>query len=176
VENCEWIYQRRSIRKFTSEPIEDKQLEELLRAGMAAPTAMNLQPWLFVVVKDEIRLAKIRSTLAFGKMNALCAISVCGNLQKSRNLVERFWVQDCSAATENILLAATSLGLGAVWCGVHPIHFYVPKIASILELPEGIIPLNVIFVGNPAETKPARTQYDARKVFLDRYGQPWEQL
>ncbi len=169
----DWIFQRRSIRKYLSTMPSDDQLEHLLQAGMAAPSAMNMKPWRFILVKDPAILQKIRTTLFFGKMDAPCAISVCGDLRKSTSRVERFWIQDCSAATQNILLAAASLGLGTVWCGVYPIHSYVKKITSILALPENVLPLNVIYVGFPAESKPSRTQYDNKNISLDRFDKPW---
>jgi len=165
-----FIYRRRSIRKFTEQPIEPEKITELLKAAMAAPTAMNTQPWQFVVVTEEELLKKIRNTLVFGKMKAPLAIVVCGNLGVfNKRVTNRFWVQDCSAATQKILLAAGALGLGGVWCGVHPIHTFERRISQILSLPEEVTPLNVLYIGYPAEEKPARTQYDPAKVSWNGY-------
>lgn len=164
------ILQRRSIRKYLDQPVEEEKIEQLLKAAMAAPSAMNRQPWEFVVIRDQEILEKIHKTLTFGKMQAPLAIVVCGNLSGiSKKLTNGFWVQDCSAATQNILLAATGLGLGSVWCGVHPIYTYEKSISTFLGLPEGIKPLNVIFIGYPAEEKEARTQYNPDCVHYDRY-------
>mgnify|MGYP005812518437 CR=1 FL=1 len=173
MEVLDLIFKRRSIRKFTSEPVSPEQLDQLLQAAMAAPSAMNLKPWHFVVITDPELLRQINHTLVFGKMKAPCAISVCGDLRKGQRL-ERFWIQDCSAATENLLLAAAGLGLGAVWCGVTPNAVYQKRIAEILGLPKGIIPLNVIFVGHPAEEKPPRTQYERSKISYNQFGNPWQ--
>lgn len=169
-EKLAFIYRRRSIRKFTDQPIEPEKITELLKAAMAAPTAMNTQPWQFVVVTEEELLKKIRNTLVFGKMNAPLAIVVCGNMGVfNKRLTGKFWVQDCSAATQNILLAASALGLGSVWCGVHPIHTFEHRISQVLSLPAEVTPLNVIYIGYPAEEKPARTQYDPAKVSWNGY-------
>jgi len=94
---------------------------------------------------------------------------VCGNTSRLKNPISSFWVQDCSAATENILLAAVTLGLGAVWLGVHPIHNFKKRVAKVLGLPGHIEPLNVIYVGYPAEEKPARTQYDPKRVHWNKF-------
>lgn len=164
------FYQRRSIRKFTDQPVEKEKLEEILRAAMAAPSAMNMQSWEIVVIDDEQVLNQIRKALVYGKMNAPLAMSVCGNLSVfKKQLTKRFWVQDCSAVTQNILLAATALGLGSVWCGVHPITTFERRISQILGLPENIIPLNVIYLGYPAEQKEPRTQFKQEKVHHNTY-------
>jgi len=164
------IFARRSIRKYQEQPVEPEKLELLLQAAMAAPSAMNFKPWEFVVITDDGTLSKIRSALRFGKYNAPAAIVVCGNISTFKNpKASRFWVQDCSAATENILLSAVDLGLGTVWLGVHPIHNYIKRISELLGLPDHVIPLNVIYVGYPAEEKPARSQYDPKRVHWEKY-------
>lgn len=172
--DLEIFYKRRSIRKYLDTPIEDYLIENILSAAMAAPSAMNFQPWRFIVVKDTEKLKKIRQALFFGKINAPCAISVCGSIASiGKYGADKFWVQDCSAATENILLAVSALGLGGVWCGVHSIYKYEKEISSIMELPEGVKPLNIIFVGYPAETKSPRSQYDPQKIYRDTFGNRW---
>jgi nitroreductase len=166
----ETIYARRSIRQYQDKTVEKDKLETLLKAAMAAPSAMNIKPWEFVVVTDSKILAEIRSSLMFGKHNAPAAIVVCGNTSFFKHpMASRFWVQDCSAATENILLAAVELGLGTVWLGVHPIHNYKKRISKILSLPDNVIPLNVIYVGYPAEEKTPRTQYNPERVHWQKY-------
>ena len=166
----ETIYARRSIRQYLDKPVEKEKLEILLKAAMAAPSAMNIKPWEFIVITDPDKMAEIRAALMFGKHKAPVAIVVCGNLHYFKNpMASQFWVQDCSAATENILLAAVDLGLGTVWLGVNPIHNFMKQISNIVQLPEHIKPLNVIYVGYPAEEKPARTQYDPNRVHWESY-------
>ena len=108
------IYKRRSIRNYAETPVERDTIVTLLRAAMAAPTAINYQPWEFIVVTDEEKLARVKKECIFARYNAPAAIVVCGNMKLARKGLERdFWIQDCSAAVENILIAATSLGLGS---------------------------------------------------------------
>ena len=164
------IYKRRSIRKFTEKTISKEMLEELLKVGMSAPTAMNAQPWEFVVVTDPVILQKFRNALMFAKQNYTAMICVCGSTRVQKNKAgDRFWVQDCSAATENILLAATSLGLGSVWIGVHPIRPLIMQVKAILNIPDDVTPLNLIGLGYPAEEKDPRTQYEESRVHWQTY-------
>lgn len=152
------ILNRKSVRKYTKEEVKKEQLEMLVRAGMAAPSARNSQPWLFFVINDRAILDNLAKQLPNAKMllNAKAAIVVCGNLQKALEGDGReFWVQDCSAATQNILLAAESMGLGAVWTGAYPRKETVNIIKVELGLPEHIVPLNVIPIGwQTGEEKP----------------------
>ena len=161
------IFARRSIRKYTSEPVSEETIQTLLEAAMAAPSASNRKPWQFVVVTDRETLDALAEAHPHGKMlaDAPLGIAVCGDLTE----MERYWVQDCSAATENLLLAVTALGLGAVWLGVHPRDERVSAVRRILELPEHITPLNVVAIGHPAEEKPARTQFDAERVHWETW-------
>ena len=166
----ETIYARRSIRKFQERQVEKEKLETLLKAAMAAPSARNGKPWEFVVVTEPEGMEKIRSVMIFGRYNAPAAIVVCGNTSiLKRPLSTGFWVQDCSAATENILLAAVDLGLGTVWLGVHPLPNFTKQVSRVLQLPKTVQPLNVIYVGYPAEEKPPRTQYDPACVHWEVY-------
>ena len=164
------ILARRSIRKYTDQPVSREILETLVKAAMAAPSAMNAQPWEFVVITEPKTLASLRGSLIFAKMNAPAAICVLGSERMQKNKTgSRFWVQDCSAATENILLAATALGLGSVWVGVHPVAIFTRAVAKVLNLPDGVTPLNLIFVGYPAETKEPRTQYEEQRVHWEAF-------
>jgi len=164
------IYRRRSIRKFTNQAMNEDQITTLLQAGMAAPSAMNAQPWEFIVVTDPQILDKLRSALIFAKQNYTAVICVCGSSRQQKNKAgDRFWVQDCSAATENILLAATALGLGSVWIGVYPVAIFVRQIKDILNIPADVTPLNLIGLGFPAEEKEPRTQYDEKRVHWQLY-------
>lgn len=167
----EAIFCRRSIRKYTDQPVEPEKLDLLMQAGMAAPSAMNCQPWEFVIVTDPEKLARFRKRLVFGNRNAPAAIVVCGNPRLSRNPAARlFWVQDCSAAAENILLAAVGLGLGAVWVGVHPVADFVRIVREVADLPRHVKPLGLIYVGYANEQKEARTRYRAERVHWQGYG------
>lgn len=169
------IFRRRSIRKYTDQPVEPEKLSLLLNAAMAAPSAMNCKPWEFVVVTDPEKLAQFRKGLIFGNRNAPAAVIVCGNPSLSINPAARlFWVQDCSNAAENILIAAASLGLGTVWVGIHPVAQFAGVVRKIIGLPKHVKPLGLIYIGYPAEEKPARTQYDASRIHMERYGKKKE--
>jgi len=161
------IFARRSIRKYTSEPVSEEDIQTLLEVAMAAPSASNRKPWQFVVVTERETLDALAEAHPHGKMlfDAPLSISVCGDLTE----MERYWVQDCSAATENLLLAATALGLGAVWLGVYPREERVEAVRRILALPDPITPLNAIAIGHPAETKQPRTQFDESRVHRERW-------
>jgi nitroreductase len=139
----------------------------MLEAAMAAPSASNRKPWHFIVVTDRQILDNLARAHPYGKMllGAPLCIAVCGD----KTISSRYWVQDCSAATENLLLAATALGLGAVWLGVHPREERVDPIRKVLNIPENIVPLNLISIGHRAEEKEPRTQYDELRVHLERW-------
>jgi nitroreductase len=161
------IFARRSIRAYGPEPVSEEDIKTLLEAAMAAPSGSNLKPWHFVVVTQRGTLDELARVHPHGKMLAqapLC-IAVCGD----REVSERYWVQDCSAATENLLLAAAALGLGAVWLGVHPKPERVEPISKVLGVPENVTPLNLISIGHPAEDKAPRTQYDVARVHRERW-------
>jgi len=164
------ILARRSIRRYQEKEVETEKLELLLQAAMAAPSAMNIKPWEFVVVTKPENLEEIRSFSPLGKYYAPAAIVVCGNTSFFKHpKASRFWVQDCCAATENILIEAVELGLGTVWLGVHPIKRFTDRVSRILNLPEHVLPLNVILIGYPAEDKTARTQYNPNRVHWEHY-------
>jgi nitroreductase len=160
------ILRRRSIRHFTPEPVDDETLTLLLKAAMSAPTACNSQPWEFIVVTQEEVLEQIRGKLLFARYKAPAAIVVCGNVGIANNSAARdHWVQDCSAAIENILIAVAGLELGAVWIGIYPYPSKIKPISEVLGIPENVIPLGMVYVGYPAEAKEPRTQYDEHKVY-----------
>ena len=164
------IMSRRSIRQFTSEPVNDETLILLLKAAMAAPTACNSQPWEFIVITEKDMLDRIRSKFLFARYNAPAAIVVCGNIGIANNSAAHdHWVQDCSAATENILIAAAGMGLGAVWIGVYPYPSKIKPLAEALGIPEHVVPLSMVLVGHPAEIKEPRTQYNEHKVYWQCY-------
>jgi len=163
------IMTRVSVRAFTGEKITDEQIETLLRSGMSAPTAMNRQPWAFMVVTDEAQLDSLGRAFPFSHCDAqpACAIIVCGDMTKTiEGQARDFWVQDVSAATENILLAAHAMGLGAVWTGLYPTDRY-KQVQQMFGMPEGIVPLCIIPIGVPAEQPEVKQKYDAEKVHFN---------
>ncbi len=161
------ILSRRSIRKYLDKEIRDDDVKTMLEAAMAAPSASNRKPWHFIIVTERERLNRLAEAHPYGKMlrEAPLCISVCGD----ETISPKHWIQDCSAATENILLAATAIGLGAVWLGVYPQEDRIEAIADQLSLPKTIIPLNLISVGYPDEEKDPRTQYDDLKVHYEHW-------
>lgn len=161
------ILSRRSIRKYTKESVSKKNIKTMLEAAMASPSGSNLKPWHFIVVTDRQILDNLASIHPYGRMlfQAPLCIAVCGDTTTSASL----WVQDCSAATENLLLMATALGLGAVWVGVYPDEERVDAIKKVLKIPKTIVPLNLISIGYPAEEKEPRTQYDELRVHRERW-------
>jgi nitroreductase len=166
------IFKRRSIRRYHEKPVEEEKLDQLLQAGMAAPSASNVRPWEFVVITNEKAINRLRENLQYGKYYAPVAIVVCAN--PNLDTIKKpdsfdFWVQDCSAATQNILLAAAGLGLGACWLGIYPREKNIKLVREVAGLPETIIPLNVIYVGYPAVEKESRTQYDPTRIHQERY-------
>jgi len=163
----ETIKARRSIRKYTKEPVSDEHIQTLLEAAMAAPSASNIQPWEFVVVRDEALRRKLSQTHQWSHMaaDAPVVFVVLGDERKSHH-----WVQDSSAATQNLLLAATALGLGGVWVGIYPNEEREASVRASLEIPEGKRVLCLVPVGHPAEHKAPRTQFDAARVHFERYG------
>jgi nitroreductase len=172
VENdaLELLMRRRSIRKYTGQPVAKAELEQLLKAAMAAPTAANGKPWEFVVVTDPTVLAGLREVLPYGKMAAPAVIVVCCNLAIAENPVAaQYWQQDCSVDAENILTEATSLGLGSVWVGVYPFENNIKGVISVLKLPEGVTPLCALYLGHPAESFEPRSQYEEKRVHWQVY-------
>lgn len=148
----EAIMTRTSVRAYTADTVSDADVETLLRAAMAAPTAVNKQPWRFVVINDRAILKHLGDSIGSMRMaaGAPLAIAVCGNLDEAlEGEMREFWVQDCSAATENLLVAANALGLGAVWCGVYPRQAIVATVRETLGLPDNIVPLCVVPIGHP---------------------------
>ncbi len=156
------IMTRVSVREFTGEKISEAQIDTLLRAAMAAPSALNKQPWAFIVVTDEAKIAQLGDSLPYSRCSnhPACAIIPCGDLSKAiEGEMAAFWINDVSAATENLLLAAHAMGLGAVWTGLHPDMNRVKMVQRMLELPEHIVPLCVVPVGVPAEQPEVKDKY-----------------
>ena len=163
------IFKRHSVRKFTDEVVSDEKIDNLLKAGMQAPSSCNSQPWEFIVIsKDEDKQA-ISKMHKFAKPAAGAShlIVTLGNLNRAK--VIRMIEQDLGACNENILLQATHEGLGAVWLGFHPIEDRTLKLKEYLDIPDYCIPFSVICVGYPAQEGEVKIRYDESKVHFDRY-------
>ena len=164
------IYRRRSIRVFERRAVNKNILTDLLKAAMAAPSASNSRPWEFIVVTDKSKMAELQKKIQYGKYNAPAAIIVCANVAIAKNeSALRFWVQDCSAATENLLIAAAGMGLGTVWIGAYPKQDVMQTLRESLNIPEEVDPLNIIYVGYPAEEVEPHTKYDKTRVHWEQY-------
>lgn len=161
------IATRTSVRDYEARPVEKEKIEKMLRAAMAAPTAMNKQPWHFVVVDQRNVLDALAGANPYAKMlkKAPLAIVVCGNTDKMIEGGGRdFWIQDASAATENLLLAAHAMGLGAVWTGAYPSEERCISISKVLSLSDNLVPLNMIVVGYPAEQPQPKQKFKEENV------------
>lgn len=162
------ILQRKSVRSFTNQPIEKSKLDTLVRAAMAAPTGKDMRPWKFVVVNDKQAMKSLAAQLPYGKMlaEAQAAIVVCGDMSvvDKDGKPSTNWTFDCSAATENLLLQAEAMGLGAVWTGAYPYDERVAAVKAALKLPNNIIPLNVIPIGYPKGNPQPKDKYNADNI------------
>jgi nitroreductase/flavin reductase (DIM6/NTAB) family NADH-FMN oxidoreductase RutF len=167
------ILSRTSVRSYTDQAVEPEKIEQLLRAGMAAPSAVNKQPWHFVVVTERQTLDALGDAnphAGFIKQAPL-AIVVCGDMTKALEGGGReFWIQDCSAATENILVAATGLGLGATWTGTYPAQERCQAVAQVLQLPETLIPLNTIVIGYPDADVQPKDKWKPENISYNFFG------
>lgn len=167
------IKERKSVRHFVEDKqISDKDISIMLEAAMAAPSAANKQPWEFIVIKDRVLLDKIAEKMPYGKFLkfAPLAIIVAGNMDRTLPDIEKdFWVQDVSAASQNLLLAAESMGLGAVWTGVYPVKDRVDTLSKILALPKNIIPLNVIIIGYPTGIDKPKDKNNSDYIHFEKF-------
>jgi len=163
------IMSRRSIRNYAKKPLSEQDVQDLLKAAMAAPSAGNCQPWHFLVINDHAVMDKIPEFHPHAKMlhDASLAIAVCWDREKE--LADGYGIQDCAAAIENILLAAHAKGLGAVWLGIFPREQRINALKKLLGLPENIMPLSVVSIGYPAETKPPADRFDESKIHYNRW-------
>lgn len=161
------ISARTSIRAYQDRPVGADTVELLLRAAMSAPSARNRQPWAFIVVDDKVLLRQLADSLPYAQSAAAApmAVVVCGVLTESQGATNAgWWVQDAAAASENLLLAAHAVGLGAVWTGVYSYEDRVRAVRNVLGLPRHVVPLNVIPIGYPAENPAPKQKWDPAKV------------
>jgi nitroreductase len=160
----EAIRTRRSIRSYKDLPVSSEILHELLAAAMSAPSAGNQQPWEFVIVDDRALLDQIPTIHPYAEMcrQAPVGILVCGDPRREKH--PGYWVQDCSAAIQNLLLAAHEKGLGAVWTGIYPREERVADMRKLMKLPEAVVPLAFIVLGYPNEAPPPQDRYREERV------------
>ena len=168
MEAIEAIMSRRSIRRYADKKIPDETITKLLKAAMNAPSAHNRQPWHFIVVDDRETLNKVPEYHQYSKMleNASHAIVVLGDNEIQTT---DFWIHDTSAATENILIAANALGIGAVWLGVHPHETLIKGTKKLFNIPDHVTPLGIISLGYPEETKPPRENYNPERIHRNKW-------
>jgi nitroreductase len=169
METIKAIMTRRSVRQYSDKKVSSAQIIKLLKAAMNAPSACNQQPWQFVVIKDRNTMSAITKIHPYAKMlkTAGCAVVVCGD--PKAEVCKGYWVQDCSAATENLLLAAHSLGLGAVWLGVYPREQRVKDVRKLLGIPKAVIPFCIVSVGYPAKKVKPVVRFSGRKVHNEKW-------
>lgn len=164
------IFKRRSIRKFTNQSVPEEIIKQLLQAGMAAPSAGNEQPWQFIIITERELLDKIPTFHRHAQMikQASIAILVCADTSLNKYDVD-FWIQDCSAATQNILLAATAKGLGSVWLGVYPRKERVDNLRQLLHIPEHVVPFSLLPIGYPAEDRLPINRYKKERIHYNKW-------
>ena len=165
------LFARRSIRAYTDRPVPDSLLTDMLEAGMAAPSAVARDPWHFIVLRSREGLDQLAAVLPNGQMlkQAPAALVVCGDLDKAHDRELSFLLQDVSAAVENILIAASILGLGACWLGIHPRPERLAAVAAQFNLPAQVIPVAGIALGWPGQQREARTRYNPACVHRERW-------
>lgn len=167
----ESIFARRSIREYEAKDVDESLVSDLLQAAMAAPSAVAKDPWEFIVVRDKEMLRRVAEGLPNGQMLAHAAVGivVCGDPNRVHDGQLSYLLQDCAAAIENLLLAASMLGLGACWLGVHPREERVAHVRSLLNVPEPVTPISVVSIGWPAQSPPPRTRYRADAVHFETW-------
>lgn len=167
----EAIMGRRSIRRYTDDPVSESQIETILQAAMAAPSAGNQQSWRFIIVTSRPQLSRLSQATPYSSMlaDAPVGLVICGDTRDEKH--PGYWVQDCSAAIQNALLAIHAIGLGAVWIGVHPVQERIDNVRDICDLPAGIEPLSLMAIGHPLETKPPGQRFNPDFVWRDHWSQ-----
>jgi len=165
----EAIFTRRSIRKFTCRRVPEEALLEVIRAAAAAPSAGNEQPWHFVIIDQRKTLDSVPHYHPHAEMmrEAQAAVVICSDLRMDKH--DGMWVQDCSAATQNLLLAAHAQGLGAVWVGLYPREDRVAKTRALLRLPDNVVPFAIVPLGFPAESKAADDRFRLDRIHRNKW-------
>jgi nitroreductase len=166
------IFSRKSVRSYKDEPVAKGKIEMLVRAGMAAPTAVDKRPWEFIVITDKTLLNRLADALPYARMakQAAAGIVVAGDTKKQWGGKDSFyWIMDCSAASENILLAAESMGLGAVWTAIYPEEGRAEAVRKILGLPGHVIPLNLIPIGVPQGAEEPKDKYNPAQIHWNKW-------
>lgn len=163
----ECIHKRRSIRKYKEQEVEREKIDQIIEAAMLAPSACNMQPWEFVIITDSTILSELKEGIQFGRYNAPVAIMVCANTKLDKGV--HSWDKDCSAAIENMLLAATGLGLGSIWIGVHGLPAAQKVASKVLNLPNHVIPFGMVYIGYGDEEKGERKSYNEKRVYWETY-------
>jgi nitroreductase len=168
MEALQAILTRRSIRQYTSVPVTEDTVTELLKAAMSAPTAAN-EPWRFVVVRDRTTLDAVPKFHVHSQMlkQAQVAIAVCGD--PTVEMLKGRWLMDCAAAAENILIAANALGLGACWVGIYPVEERIQALRDLLGIPGHVIPLCMVSIGYPAERKGPSARFRPELVHREKW-------
>ncbi len=166
------IMTRTSVRQYKDQPVEQEKIDIMLKAAMAAPTAVNLQPWHFIVITDKQTIGLLSGQQP---TNAPLLIAVCGDTDKTttpdgKMKLPDFWVEDVSAATENLLLAAHALGLGAVWTGVYPAMDRTAEVANVLNCPKNIVPMAVVRIGYPDESPEPKNKFKEENISYNKFG------
>lgn len=165
------IFSRRSVRKYLDREVPDEMIHDLLEAAMAAPSAVARDPWHFIVLKKRESLNRLADILTHGQMlrQATAAFVVCGDITRAHDQLESYMLQDLSAAVENVLIAANTLGLGTCWLGVHPRQERMDGIRKMFALPDTIIPMCGIAIGWPDDQPPPRTRFSPDKVHWEKW-------
>jgi len=166
----EAIITRRSIRLYKNKPVPDELFESILKAGMYAPSAMNLQPWEFMIFNNPETISRCNQAIPHGESilkQTPAAILVCGDNKTEQNT--DYLVQNCSAAIQNILLQIHEIGLGACWIAVYPIADVIKNLREIFNIPDYIIPVALISIGYPSEEKTAEERYKREKIHYNKW-------
>jgi nitroreductase len=163
--------ERKSVRSFTGERVSKEDIYKILRAGMAAPAAVHMMPWKFIVVTDEAKLKALANGLPFAQMlvKAKTGIVVCAVPDEAAMQSEELAILDCTCASENILLAAEALGLGAVWTAVYPVKDLMEFVRNELNIPQNVMPLNVIPIGHPTGEDKVQDKYDVKNIHWEKW-------
>lgn len=166
METIETILTRKSVRDFKDTPIEEEKIQLLMKAAMAAPSAMNRQPWEFIIVESEEKKEAVRKAMPFGKYKSAIIVIPCVKESAAVPFMHDLVSCDLAAASENILLAAHDLGLGAVWCAIYPGKPLMNSIKKAIDIPNGLTPYSAIYIGYPSDTDKSKVKdkFDSKRI------------